>query len=340
MPGIAGPVTGDQGDPGKPAQHRRSVRIAARVLIGTLGPMLLLFLALLIEPLEPGESAAAYYAAMALAGVFFVAVYEAASHSLTLVLSRVFGRVPVRTHPPTRPSLLTVRGGALTAGAYFGGLIATAAIGGITLGILAALDGDTVAISTADLAWIMPLGMVVGAIACVATVRRKATRRDLVAIRRWNRVPGRTTILLTVVAAVFVAAVATLVLPVVVPISDDFEPGVLAKMSDQQGFPRVMLALIAVVLAPPLEEFVFRGVLLEGVLRRSGRFAAVVVTAVLFAAVHVPDMWGYWPGILTILLGGTLLAALRLRTGSLVAPVIGHASYNAALVVLAAIMSW
>ena len=333
-------MTGDRVHPVKSAPHRRSVRIAARVLVGTLGPMLLLFLALLIEPLEPGESATTYYVAMALAGVFFVAVYEVASHGVTLALSRVFGRVPVRNGAPPRPSLLTVRGGVLTAGVYFGGLLTTAAIGGITLGILAAMDGATVEITTADMAWIMPLGMVVGAFACLVTVRRNATRRDLVVVRRWAQAPGRRAILLTVAGGVIVASFATLVLPSFVPISDDFEPGVLSQMSDQDGFPRVMLALIAIGLAPPVEEFVFRGVLLEGVLRRSGRSAAVAVTALLFAAVHLPDMWGYWPGILTILLGGTLLAELRLRTGSLVAPVIGHASYNAALIVLAAIMTW
>ena len=78
---------------------------------------------------------------------------------------------------------------------------------------------------------------------------------------------------------------------------------------------------------------------LEGVLRSSGRLAAVGVTAAVFTAVHLPDMWGSWPGVVGIFPGAVALAELRIRTGSLLAPMIGHASYNAALVALAAIMS-
>ena len=76
------------------------------------------------------------------------------------------------------------------------------------------------------------------------------------------------------------------------------------------------LFYFAIIVAAPLsEEFLFRGFLLEG-LRYSwlGKWGAVTVTAIAWAALHVQYDFR---GILTVLAIGLLLGYARIRTGSL-----------------------
>lgn len=86
-------------------------------------------------------------------------------------------------------------------------------------------------------------------------------------------------------------------------------------------------ALIAwsplVVCVAVAEEAVLRGALFKRLLEWRGRGAAVAVTTLLFAAMHVPLYgWGAVPVDLAV---GLWLGALRLAAGSWQAPAIAHA---------------
>ena len=61
---------------------------------------------------------------------------------------------------------------------------------------------------------------------------------------------------------------------------------------------------------------------------------AVGVTAVLFTAVHVSQLWGSWVGILLILLVGLTLSIVRAKTDSLVPSFVIHLSYNSTIALL------
>lgn len=91
-----------------------------------------------------------------------------------------------------------------------------------------------------------------------------------------------------------------------------------------------MIALAAIVGAPIAEEVLFRG-LMFGVLRTGPMavFGAAVITAVLWASVH--EQYSLY-GIVGIGLIGLYLAWVREKTGSLVAPILCHATYNAAII--------
>ncbi|RAI30318.1 CPBP family intramembrane glutamic endopeptidase [Rhodoplanes serenus] len=90
-----------------------------------------------------------------------------------------------------------------------------------------------------------------------------------------------------------------------------------------------------VLLAPIVEESVFRGFLWRGIAHRHGPAAALLLTSAVFAAFH----WGYWlrggdVDLLTVahyLVMGGVLGAFRLVTGSTVVPMVAHALANAAL---------
>lgn len=93
-----------------------------------------------------------------------------------------------------------------------------------------------------------------------------------------------------------------------------------------------MLAL-AVLLAPYVEEVGFRGVAMGALIARGlPGIAATVITALVFALTH----FQYTPlGMLAIFLVGLGLGALRLASRGMAAPLIAHASGNAAVFWLA-----
>ena len=84
--------------------------------------------------------------------------------------------------------------------------------------------------------------------------------------------------------------------------------------------------LKSALVAPVCEELFFRGYLLCG-LSGHGRARAAVISAACFAAVHGGNFAAY-------AVFGLLMGLLTLRTGSLLAPILAHACYNAALLVL------
>lgn len=87
------------------------------------------------------------------------------------------------------------------------------------------------------------------------------------------------------------------------------------------------LLWIALVLAAPLfEETLFRGFMLSGFSRSwLGLSGAVVLTAAAWAVIHFQYDWY---GIMTVFVFGLLLGAARIRTGSLIAPILIHAIVN------------
>ena len=81
-----------------------------------------------------------------------------------------------------------------------------------------------------------------------------------------------------------------------------------------------------VMLAPLTEELIFRGFLLPSWAKsRLGWLGAIVATSALFALMHIQYDWR---GMVAIGLGGVFYAWLRLRSGSLIPPLIAHAGGN------------
>ncbi|HUI41676.1 MAG TPA: CPBP family intramembrane glutamic endopeptidase [Terriglobia bacterium] len=91
------------------------------------------------------------------------------------------------------------------------------------------------------------------------------------------------------------------------------------------------LSAFAVTVAPFMEELIFRAVLFSFFERGLGLTFAVAGTALLFAAMHVPEYWGAWTHVAMILVVGIVFSLARGITGSLAPSVILHAAYNATL---------
>jgi hypothetical protein len=78
------------------------------------------------------------------------------------------------------------------------------------------------------------------------------------------------------------------------------------------------------VVAPVVEELLFRGVLLPAVNRLVGARPAIVIVSLLFALVH-----GHWPSMVPLFMLSTALCLAYIYRGSLMTSIVMHASFNA-----------
>jgi membrane protease YdiL (CAAX protease family) len=180
--------------------------------------------------------------------------------------------------------------------------------------------GTRAALIVGEAALLLPLA--------VAAVGLGLSGRDVFALRL---VPGRTLSLALLCGATFWIASAGVI--EVQAALWPTPPGVVETFrrlhSDLRpsGFFATLASLLAVAVAPACaEEMAFRGALLGSLRRLIGPAAAVIVSAVLFGAIH------FYPGGYRIpfaILLGLGLGALRTRTGSVLPAACAHSVLNA-----------
>jgi len=95
-----------------------------------------------------------------------------------------------------------------------------------------------------------------------------------------------------------------------------------------------LMALFGLTLAPLLEELFFRGLLYPVLRRRTGLIAAVLLTAVGFAAIHSVQLGYAWAPILSIFVVGVVFTVVRERWNSVASSFLLHCGYNFALFAL------
>jgi membrane protease YdiL (CAAX protease family) len=110
--------------------------------------------------------------------------------------------------------------------------------------------------------------------------------------------------------------------------------GLLARAANMGGWARVCWAVLAIAVAPPTEELLFRGVLYAGLVRSWGGSVAAAATTAIFVALHATELGAYWPGWIGIAILGAVALRARLVSGSLLPAMALHASYNLGLVLL------
>ena len=91
---------------------------------------------------------------------------------------------------------------------------------------------------------------------------------------------------------------------------------------------KLFCLLLAAVLAPLLEETLFRGALHRYLRGRLGFFLSALITGVIFAGLH-PQGWLAIPALGSIGIGFSLLREWR---DSLIAPTVAHAINNGLLI--------
>lgn len=90
----------------------------------------------------------------------------------------------------------------------------------------------------------------------------------------------------------------------------------------------LLLMLMAILLAPVVEETIFRGYLYPLIARSFGIATGVVVTGILFGLLHAPQLWGGWVQIGLLILVGIVFTYVRAVTHTTLGSYLLHVSYN------------
>lgn len=99
----------------------------------------------------------------------------------------------------------------------------------------------------------------------------------------------------------------------------------------------VLFGIMAVTIAPIFEELFFRGFLQPLFARTFGVVAGIVITAVLFGALHAFQYQFVWQYVVAVSLVGIALGTIRARTNSIIPSTIMHGCYNAMFIVALAV---
>lgn len=96
-----------------------------------------------------------------------------------------------------------------------------------------------------------------------------------------------------------------------------------------------LLSLIAVTLGPLMEELFFRGFMYPVLARRIGAVWGVVLTALPFGLIHLPQYGWAWSAGLVVFLVGVVCGAVRAATRSVGASFLVHVGYNGTQMIFA-----
>jgi len=145
-----------------------------------------------------------------------------------------------------------------------------------------------------------------------------------IAWRRASKAAYLTAILLAMLIIVAVVVIVHLVPPNMAAIKN--MPS--AKIFGAPGWPTLVLALLAVIIAPPVEEYVFRGGVFAALASRFSPLWAGIITTAVFMAVHAPEKIYYPAGFIDVGLMAAAAAWLRVRFGSIRPGILLHLLYN------------
>ena len=215
---------------------------------------------------------------------------------------------------------------------YFLGQLVVGLVAGLALALVAGgIEGSSTGLLVATV-----VSQVVGLLLALGylSLRRRLSWRVLGPVR-----PGVVPVLLGLAVgfggtllAYTINAVVTFALDLEAPVEQQLLEDVLSG-----GLASVVVVIAAVVMAPLAEELLFRGLLFQSLRRRLGLWFAAIVSAMVFCLVHVEIIVSQPLALLGLFALAVLLAWSFHRTGSLVVPIVAHATFNAISLALAVV---
>jgi membrane protease YdiL (CAAX protease family) len=101
----------------------------------------------------------------------------------------------------------------------------------------------------------------------------------------------------------------------------------------QDRYATVLFMSVAVLLAPLVEETIFRGYIYPVIARSFGKVWGILATGTLFGLLHASQLWGGWSQIALLVFVGVVLTFARAVSRSVVASFVIHTSYNSVQVI-------
>ncbi len=132
-------------------------------------------------------------------------------------------------------------------------------------------------------------------------------------------------LLMAVVATGVMTAINDLIIKLITLVHKTPENQIPVQVLEKSTEPaqRVVFALAAIVLAPLVEEILFRGILYPLLKHRGYPRLALWGTSLLFAAIHV-----HLATFVPLFVFGVILVWIYERTDTLLAPILTHATFN------------
>jgi membrane protease YdiL (CAAX protease family) len=93
----------------------------------------------------------------------------------------------------------------------------------------------------------------------------------------------------------------------------------------------LLMMAMGILVAPVVEETIFRGYIYPVLARSLGIAGGVLGTGALFGLMHAPQLWGGWGQIGLLVFVGVVFTYVRARTGTVVATYFLHLGYNSLL---------
>jgi len=152
----------------------------------------------------------------------------------------------------------------------------------------------------------------------------------------WRPAP-RDGYLAALLFAVAIIIVVIIIVHIIPPDLDALKNNPTAKLFGAPGLPAISLLVLAVFIAPPVEEFVFRGGIFSALATRCSPLWAGIITTVLFMAVHAPEKYLYPAGFIDVGLMAAAAAWMRVRFNSIRPGILLHILYNAGLMLAAGV---
>ncbi len=235
------------------------------------------------------------------------------------------------------PQRLGARSAALILLIYFAAQFA----GGIFVGLIGGLNSRPIGAAPPDkqavaaiVQQIMPFGitlaLVAGGVAVFLSSRRLASAdlRDRSpagaawVAGSWKQMAGAC----VAGALISLGFLALAFVPILRP--TQFTPGPLDYMAATPGIPQVLFVMDVLLLAPPIEELLFRGIAYGGFCRSFGpRIAATLVT-LLFWLMHANEILRYLPAGAAIATLALVALWFRLRSAAIGPAIAVHFGYN------------
>lgn len=101
----------------------------------------------------------------------------------------------------------------------------------------------------------------------------------------------------------------------------------------KSSFTLALFAIFAIVIAPITEELFFRGFLQPLFSRTFGVIAGIIITALIFGALHAPEYSWAWQYALAVAFAGAVFGWVRYRSNSIIPSTIMHGCYNAVFLI-------
>lgn len=96
----------------------------------------------------------------------------------------------------------------------------------------------------------------------------------------------------------------------------------------------LLFMIMAVLIAPLVEETVFRGYLYPLVAKTFGVATGIITTGILFGLMHGAQLGWTWALVLVLIVVGVIFTFVRARTGSVFASFLLHLGYNSTIAVV------